>query len=133
MRGPQSALYGSGAIGGVVSITTKSGRGPLALVITNEIGTQRSTGTTAQISGGTDAFWGSLLVQRRHTDGFNISVAGAEDDGSTVNSFAFRGGFALSSSFKVEASLREHNTRAEYDQGFGAFLWASTCPRTRNS
>ena len=129
LRGPQSALYGSGAIGGVVSITTKSGRGPLALVITNEIGTQRSTGTTAQVSAGTDAFWGSLLVQRRHTDGFNISVAGSEDDGSTVNSLAFRGGFALSNNFKVEASLREHDTRAEYDQGFGGLLRGFDVPK----
>ncbi len=103
LRGPQSALYGSGAVGGVVSITTKSGRGPLSLVLTNEVGTQRSTATTARLSGGTDTAWGSLIVHRRDTDGFNISVAGNEADGSTVNSFAFRGGLALSSNFKIEA------------------------------
>jgi vitamin B12 transporter len=129
LRGPQSGLYGSGAIGGVVNITTKSGRGPLSLVITNEAGTQGSSGTSAQVSGGTDAFWGSLLVQRRHTDGFNVSVAGSEDDGSTVNSFAFRGGVALSNSFKVETSLREHNTRAEYDQGFGGVFRGFDVPK----
>ena len=121
LRGPQSALYGSGAVGGVVSITTKSGRGPLSLVLTNEVGTQRSTATTARLSGGTDTDWGSLIVHRRDTDGFNISVAGNEADGSTVNSFAFRGGLALSSNFKIETTLREHNTRAQFDDGSGLF------------
>jgi vitamin B12 transporter len=117
LRGPQSALYGSGAVGGVVSISTKSGRGPLSLAITNEVGTQNSFGTTARLSGGTDTAWGSLIVQRRDTDGFNVSVAGDEADGSRVSSFTFRGGLALSPNFKVEATLREHNTRAEFDDG----------------
>jgi vitamin B12 transporter len=119
LRGPQSALYGSGAVGGVINITTKSGRGPLSLSVKGEAGTQRSYGTTAQLSGGSDAAWGSLVVHRRGTDGFNIAVAGNEDDGSTVSSLAFRGGFSLSPNVEIEGTLREHNTRADFDQGFG--------------
>ena len=37
-RGPQSGLYGSDAIGGVISITTKSGEGPPKLTMTAEGG-----------------------------------------------------------------------------------------------
>ena len=122
LRGPQSALYGSGAVGGVINITTKSGRGPLSLAVKSEVGTQGSYGTTAQLSGGSDAAWGSLVVHRRGTDGFNIAVAGNEDDGSTVNSLAFRGGFSLSKDIKIEGTLREHNTRADFDQSFGGIF-----------
>jgi vitamin B12 transporter len=129
LRGPQSALYGSGAVGGVVSITTKSGRGPLSLTLTNEVGTQGSFGTVARLSGGTGTAWGSLIVSRRDTDGFNISIAGNEADGSRVSSFAFRGGLALSPNFKVEATLREHNTHAEYDQGFGGLFKSFDVPK----
>jgi vitamin B12 transporter len=38
LRGPQSGLYGSDAIGGVISITTKSGEGPLKMTISMDGG-----------------------------------------------------------------------------------------------
>ncbi|MCA8926463.1 MAG: TonB-dependent receptor [Alphaproteobacteria bacterium] len=38
LRGPQSALYGSEAIGGVISITTKRGAGPMSLTLSAEGG-----------------------------------------------------------------------------------------------
>ena len=118
LRGPQSGLYGNSALGGVVSITTKSGHGPLALRVTTEAGTQRTGSATAQLSGGSDKAWGSIVVHGLSTDGFNISVRGDEDDGARVKTFAARGGVALSENFKVEGTVREHNTRAEFDSTF---------------
>jgi vitamin B12 transporter len=38
IRGPLSSLYGSNALGGVVNIVTRSGRGPLALTLKSEVG-----------------------------------------------------------------------------------------------
>ena len=38
LRGPQSGLYGSDAIGGVISITTKQGTGPLKMTLTGDGG-----------------------------------------------------------------------------------------------
>jgi vitamin B12 transporter len=118
LRGPQGGLYGNSAIGGVVSITTKSGRGPLALSLKAEAGTQRTGALTAQLSGGSDAAWGSVVVHGSSTAGFNVSALGTEDDATRIRSFAARGGIALSPTFRLEGTLREHNTFAEYDAGF---------------
>lgn len=117
LRGPQSGLYGSGAIGGVILITTKSGRGPLALKLTSEIGSSRTAEGTAEVSGGTDRAWGALVVHGFRTDGFNIATNGSEKDGTNIQSFAARGGFSPSDVLKVEGSWLQHRTKADYDNG----------------
>jgi vitamin B12 transporter len=118
LRGPQSGLYGNSAIGGVISITTKSGRGPLALSLKTEVGTQRTSSLAAQLSGGNQSAWGSLVVHGFNTAGFNVSALGSEDDATRIRSFAARGGFALTPNLKIEGIVREHNTYAQYDRGF---------------
>jgi vitamin B12 transporter len=51
LRGPQSGLYGSDAIGGVISITTKSGSGPPKLTLSTEGGSFGTTNERASLSG----------------------------------------------------------------------------------
>jgi vitamin B12 transporter len=51
LRGPQSGLYGSDAIGGVISITTKSGSGPPRLTLSTEGGSFGTTNERASLSG----------------------------------------------------------------------------------
>ncbi|MCK7475177.1 MAG: TonB-dependent receptor [Rhodopseudomonas palustris] len=51
LRGPQSGLYGSDAIGGVISITTKRGQGPAKLTATAEGGSFGTFNQTARASG----------------------------------------------------------------------------------
>jgi vitamin B12 transporter len=121
LRGPQSGLYGNGALGGVISITTKQGRGPLTLSLRQEAGSRNGWGTTAQLSGGNDRIWGSAVINRRQTDGFNIATSGAEDDGLGLRSFAFRGGARLFENFALEGTVREQRTRADYDNLNGSY------------
>src|ERR1039457_165959 len=57
LRGPQSGLYGSDAIGGAVYIVTKTGAGPLAATATLEggsFGTFNETGSVSGASGGSN-------------------------------------------------------------------------------
>ncbi|HEX5509080.1 MAG TPA: TonB-dependent receptor plug domain-containing protein, partial [Pseudolabrys sp.] len=51
LRGPQSGLYGSDAIGGVISITTKSGEGPPKATGVVEGGSFGTFNQTANLSG----------------------------------------------------------------------------------
>ncbi len=79
VRGPQSALYGSNAIGSVVRIVTRSG-GPLradAAFEGGSFGTTHLTSTTSGTAG--NWFWGGS-IDRLASDGFNgeISAAGEE-------------------------------------------------------
>ena len=56
LRGPQSGLYGSDAIGGVVNIITKSGDGPLSLTAGAEGGSFDTFNQSATVGGSEDAF-----------------------------------------------------------------------------
>jgi len=56
LRGPQSGLYGSDAIGGVISITTKSGSGPPKLTLSTEGGSFGTTNERASLSGSQSNF-----------------------------------------------------------------------------
>ena len=51
LRGPQSGLYGSDAIGGVISITTKAGSGPPKLTVSTEGGSFGTTNERASFAG----------------------------------------------------------------------------------
>jgi vitamin B12 transporter len=56
LRGPQSGLYGSDAIGGVISITTKKGEGPAKATGMIEGGSFQTFNQAAGISGSQDKF-----------------------------------------------------------------------------
>ena len=60
LRGPQSGLYGSDAIGGVISITTKSGNGPPKFTLSTEGGSFGTTNERASLSGSPSGFQLSL-------------------------------------------------------------------------
>jgi vitamin B12 transporter len=75
-------------------------------------GTERGA---VQISGGTDRAHGSLSVQGRHSNGFNISPLGSERDSSDISSLAFNGGVMVFDNLKVDGSLRISDKRGDRD------------------
>ena len=66
LRGPQSGLYGSDAIGGVISITTRSGQGPFNIAGSVEGGTFRTDNQTLALSGSDDQFQYAADIQHLH-------------------------------------------------------------------
>ena len=70
LRGPQSALYGSDAMGGVVQIITRKGEGPPRKSVAIEGGAYGTLRTRASISGGADTVSYAFSVDALHSDGF---------------------------------------------------------------
>ncbi len=69
LRGPQSGLYGSDAIGGVILIETKHGQGPTSLTGSLEGGSFGTFNQNAGVSGSADRFHYSFNVEHfRATD-----------------------------------------------------------------
>jgi vitamin B12 transporter len=66
LRGPQSGLYGSDAIGGVINVITRAGSGPMKLSASVEGGSFDTFNQGAGISGSQDAFHYSGNVAHLH-------------------------------------------------------------------
>ena len=66
LRGPQSGLYGSDAIGGVINIITRSGSGPLQFTGALEGGSFDTFNQAGTVSGSQDAFHYVASVSHYH-------------------------------------------------------------------
>lgn len=64
LRGPQSGLYGSDAIGGVINIATQKGQGPMVATANVEGGSFGTFNQTAKVSGSAD--WLSYFLGFGH-------------------------------------------------------------------
>ncbi len=106
IRGPMSGIYGSSAVGGVINIITRGGRGPLTFTARTEGGTFDTGGTTVGVSAGNDKGTFAVTYDRRKTDGFNIAPFGGEDDGSKLSTFSARGRFSILDDASVSFALR---------------------------
>ena len=67
LRGPQSGLYGSDAVGGVINVITKSGSGPARFTASVEGGSFDTFNQTAGLSGSLDQFHYAANFQHLHS------------------------------------------------------------------
>jgi vitamin B12 transporter len=70
LRGPQSALYGSDAMGGVIHIITRKGEGKPRASLLLEGGSYGTAHMRARLSGGEGPLWYSVAVDGLRSDGF---------------------------------------------------------------
>ena len=67
LRGPQSGLYGSDAIGGVINITTRSGSGPAHFTASAQAGSFDTFNQGAALSGSEGQFRYTVNLEHLHT------------------------------------------------------------------
>lgn len=115
LQGPQSLLYGSEAIGGVVNILTKRGQGPMSGSLSAQggvFGTHREGGYIQGQSGAFDySFSGSWL----DTQSYSAALTGTERDPFSVGALAGAFGVQLTENTEFVYRLRYTDARAHID------------------
>jgi vitamin B12 transporter len=122
IRGPQSALYGSNAVSGVVNIITRSGKGPPRMTARVEAGSFNTKEMAASASAGTERVWGTVSMQHQRSDGYNLAPDGpfGEDDGWRFTSLAARMGAMLTKDIQLDFTIRHTDKKADRDDDMGA-------------
>lgn len=122
VRGPQSTLYGSDALGGVINIITKRGAGPATATISIEGGSQNSLVERATVAGGTERINYSASVLRQDTEGISAADAALgneEKDGFHNLGLAARLGVTPERGQELSLTFRRQNSTADLDNGGG--------------
>lgn len=125
LRGPQSTLYGSQAMGGVINIITKRGKGKLKGFFSAEGGSYYTAQEKAGISGGSDVINYSLGVSRFDTGGFSAAdsrLGNSEHDGYQRTALNSRFGITPSKNLNIDLMLNYLRSRSDMDIGGGTNL-----------
>lgn len=118
LRGPQSILYGSEAIGGVVAITTWRGAGAPSVNAFLEGGSFATFRGAAGLSGAKGGFDYGATISGLITDGVSRAdeANGArEADGLERYTASASFGADLAENFRLETSLRYNHALTEFD------------------
>lgn len=115
LRGPQSTLYGSEAIGGVINIITKKGEGETKVTIGSEYGTHETYRETVNLSGGKEKVDYSAGLSYLKTNGISNASSGREEDGYENFTGSVRVGRDFMDSGRVDTTLRVSHSDFELD------------------
>ena len=117
LRGPQSALWGSDAIGGVVNIiTTRASQGE-ALFVKGSHGSENSFEGSVNYLAGYDRFNLSLSGNYFDSRGINIANNGSERDGYDNTTLNLKTAGQLYDQLEVGLVARYTNASNEFDPG----------------
>ncbi|WP_305856652.1 TonB-dependent receptor plug domain-containing protein [Balneatrix alpica] len=111
VRGPQSALWGSDAIGGVVHIITRKGQGKPVTEIDTEVGSHGTQQISLSRRAQYERLGYAINVSNLHSNGFsaaNEKRGASEADGIESRQASGSVSYQLTDSWKVSANL-SHN------------------------
>lgn len=115
LRGPQSTLYGSEAIGGVINIITKKGAGDTKVTLGTEYGMRDTFRETVNVSGGKERFDYSVGGSYLKTHGISAASSGSEEDGYENFTGSSRLGWNFLGNGRVDTTIRGSHSDFEYD------------------
>jgi vitamin B12 transporter len=127
VRGNVSAIYGSGAIGGVIQIFTKRGDGKPAMNLTAEAGSRGTINLNGGVSGQVGDTRYALSLTRFKTDGFSanntqqLPNANPDKDGDKNTSVSGSVSHEWAKGHEFGARIYANDAKFSYDNGgFGS-------------
>jgi vitamin B12 transporter len=131
LKGPQSALYGSDAMTGVINIITKKGSGPAQSNIRTEGGSYGTASTQGSVSGSTGPWSYAFTGGGQHSNGFSrygyripaleAKFPNLENDGLDRVGGSARVGYDAGEGVRFDSGILSSFTRAAYDAASGTF------------
>ena len=122
LKGPQSTLWGSDAIGGVVSLTTKQPEPGFGGSAFAEYGSFNTLRGGASVEGANDTGDFRLSATGISTDGISKADednGNTEDDAYDSTTLSAKGGLNLPNKARLEATVLYNDAESEYDSYSG--------------
>lgn len=119
LRGPQSILYGSDAMAGVINIITRIGSGSPGFSLSAEGGSYNTYKLNTGLTGSINNFNFVLAAGRVKSDGFsaaNEKYGNKEKDGFQRDNIATAVGYMFSEDLRTNFYFRFLDSKADYDQ-----------------
>ena len=137
IRGNAGALYGEAAIGGVINIITKKGKGAPKATASVSYGSRNTKEAVASYGGVSNGTSYILNVSDYSTDGFSAintskkPTANPDKDSTKRKSLHVAASRYISDNVEIGASFRKSETDAEYDSGTGTWQLIPICLRQK--
>ncbi|HEX7983958.1 MAG TPA: TonB-dependent receptor plug domain-containing protein, partial [Duganella sp.] len=127
--GPLSSLYGADAIGGVIQIFTKQGKGAPAVTAFAGYGsdkTREADVTVSGATGGEHSFGYAVSAGKEKSDGFSTARPGLssynpDDDGYDKENVSGRFSLQLAKGYEAGALFMHSKLDSQYDSGLSAY------------
>lgn len=130
VRGPQSALWGSDALAGVINIITRRGQGRPNANATIEYGSFGSNRLSGSVGASNEVLDGSLALSYVDGGGINISERGDEEDGYRNGTVNTRLGWQALPQLRFELTGRLSDIRTATDGDTGLGVPSDTAGKT---
>lgn len=118
LRGPQSTLYGADAIGGVVNIITRKGKGPVAGSAKIEGGSFDTWNESLEVRGGDDKGHFAVGASRQDSEGISSASernGNTEKDGYDNTELSGRFGWTPADAYGADCIVRWTRSNSDYD------------------
>ncbi len=115
VKGPQSTIYGSEAMAGVINIITKKGKDKLKIEASFEGGSFGTYKPSVMVSGGDKRIDYRLTGAYFYTDGISAAKDGTERDGYENASLSGKFGFRPTEKIEFEITGKYYDDRSELD------------------